>query len=244
MAPPEQRAELLASIRSDEDDSLSRDDTAQIVADLRWAYDPAYAEEDDLRLGATLAAFARDSYYGGARHREDTKRSILRRMWLSAEALDTAQAVHAYRALFALERGDFAAARAEQARSELPEHAEVIAMREGNGPKPEGEPDGRVVAGELARRLEGGPGDVLEEVAAVTTNREALQAALRVFVADVRLVPVEYLKTFIHEASLIRDVHRIAGDTEQATRWQEIIDRHVAAFSEPNRRRALAYILN
>lgn len=64
------------------------------------------------------------------------------------------------------------------------------------------------------------------------------------FVADVRLVPVQYLKTFVHEAALIRDLHRAAGDTEQTARWQSIIDRHVDAFTEPSCRRAAAYILN
>ncbi len=242
IAPVGERARLLSGIRIDTEAHISTDYVEALVADLRWAYDPAY-EGDEPTRPDDVVAFAEGGAVGDDHRRELLKDSILRRTWLSHEAHDDAPHVHLYRALFALERGDFTTARAEQVLSGREDLAEVIASREGAASVGIAGTDGRVVAAKWVRSFaDWDARRLLREASAVTAHREALHTPARVLVADSELRWITGTKRWVHEAALIRDVHRAVGDPAQVARWQAIIDRHVAAFAEPEKRRAIAFL--
>jgi hypothetical protein len=236
--PGEERVAALREIAI-EVPSYERQYFDLLRADLRWAYDPQYVEEGDAGAGEGFVklGLAHKLDYSAVQE-EQLRRSMLRRVWLSSLAPDSAQDVHAYRMLAAVERGDFALARAELAKSARPELAIVVDVREGKRVSQGAQRDGRYWENQVAASLSDwrvlAP-NLLEHAAAVTTNQDAMRRAVRVAVSDSRIDAMYGLMQYVSDAAIVRDISRLAGDTAQATRWQGIVDRHTAAFADPQR---------
>jgi hypothetical protein len=249
--PPADRAERLAAIRIENPDSPAGEYERARLADFRWALDPTFVEEPDSEIDDELSRYLLGFGPGvyGITKRETLRRSMLRRTWLSAIAVDTARDVHVYRAFAATLRGDFAAARTELAASSRTDLLQSLAVREQTGGNKSAEavdPDGREQARRMRTSSLGWPELsmwILESGSGVTKNREELQRAVRVLATDSRLPLPSDLLTFVHEIAVVRDVHRAVGDADQVKRWQTIIDRHLAAFADPHKRLLLVLTL-
>ncbi len=162
-----------------------------VSADLRWAFDPSF--EPDAADALIESHVIRWASSGGRTTHADA--SLVRRTWLSAQALDRAPDVHVFRMLAAVMRGDRSKAVAELALAGRPRLQTII--------------DARLT-------------DICDnsEVLAEVGNRLMIGSSTLAFVT---------------EAAAIRDRFRAAGDTQQAARWRAIVDRHLAAFADPQR---------
>jgi hypothetical protein len=248
--PPAERAARLAAIVVDDEDARSSAYKRELVADLRWALDPTFDETPEAVLDDEVSRFMAGLSPNVYRsdERESLLRSLMRRTWLATIAPETARDVHAYRALAAISRGDFAAARTEVAASGRPDLVASLALREQPSDRTPPNPvdrDGREQAKRMLTSSLGWidlRGWILESGAGVTEDRDVLQRAVRVLVADSFLPPPSQPLRFVHEAAIIRDAHRAVGDASETARWQAIIDRHLAAFSDPQKRLLLVLL--
>lgn len=211
-------------------DSFTRDRIQSLVQDLRWAFDPTYVEHDELQESDFLrfARGSRSSMSVGILR----ERSALRRTWLARFAPETARGVHAFRLHAAIVRGDFATAH-EELEHLPPDFAALVALREGR-PREQRSIDGA----ELARQIRTTTLDwseirtrIMLEAPHVASDRDDVIRAVRAAIGDSRTYAEGRLE-YLHDAAIVRDALRAAGDLEGVARWQKIIDRHVAPLDD------------